>query len=235
MAEVIKSSTLPANEVQLIKLTDFREEAQELLIKAQQEAAAIKEKAYQEAEEIREAAYLEGMARAEAENESRVQAEVAQQNQHFTLNLKNIRQQLDQAEELWRAGSENRFLQLILEAATLLTRKEMGSDRSISQQWLQEALDLARGSTRFEVHVPPAELRHYEFMQKALLNNDEMESIQFLADDQISPGGCKLCLANGEIDQQLEAQVARLWEELFGRPLECKNRFSKIIRNQEAV
>ena len=80
---------------------------------------------------------------------------------------------------------------------------------------LREALELAAGSTHLRIHLNPAD--HETLGPQAETLIAEFSSLgpaKLVADPQVTPGGCRVETRFGIIDQQFEAQLARIEEEL---------------------
>ena len=80
---------------------------------------------------------------------------------------------------------------------------------------VREALELAAGSPTLRVFLNPADYETFKG-QVELLAKECARSAQteIIADPDVTPGGCRLETRHGVIDQQFEAQLARIEEEL---------------------
>ena len=80
---------------------------------------------------------------------------------------------------------------------------------------IRESLELATGSCEIQVHLNPAD--HETLKPQLQLLEAELEKlapVQFVPDSQVTRGGCRVETKFGTIDQQIEAQAARIEEEL---------------------
>ena len=67
------------------------------------------------------------------------------------------------------------------------------------------------------MHVNPAEeARLEEYLPELLGHLRQIEEVELVGDETVSPGGCVLRLGSGEIDARMETQLASISEELLG-------------------
>ena len=80
---------------------------------------------------------------------------------------------------------------------------------------MREALELAAGEDHLRLHLNPAD--HETLGPRVTLLIKELSGLatpEVVADPAITRGGCRVETRFGVIDQQFEAQLARIEEEL---------------------
>ena len=90
---------------------------------------------------------------------------------------------------------------------------------------IREALELAAGSAQVRLHLHPED--HKALGGQVQLLVQEMSGLgeaEVIADAGVSRGGCRVETRFGTIDQQFEAQLARIEEELSEIPAELEVR-----------
>jgi flagellar assembly protein FliH len=86
----------------------------------------------------------------------------------------------------------------------------------ITVELIREALQLAAGNERITLRLNPTDhetLRDHIAKLTAEMNS--LAETRVVADSSITAGGCRVDTEFGSIDQQLEAQLARITEELL--------------------
>ena len=102
------------------------------------------------------------------------------------------------------------------EIAKRLVRRELAHDPKITLALVREALELAAGSPQLRIllnpkdHEDPSRRR----VERWSRSWPALAEAEVVADADITPGGCRVETAFGTIDQQFEAQLARIEEEL---------------------
>jgi flagellar assembly protein FliH len=119
------------------------------------------------------------------------------------------------------ADHEQRLVDEVLDLAVLLARQIVGESLVVNREFLQtivaEALwQLPQSTQRIDLHVHPHDLAIVENH----LEQDPLRSrCHFVADQTITPGGCRIETPETEIDATLELRWKRLMAAL-GRSAE---------------
>jgi flagellar assembly protein FliH len=190
---------------------DMATQAKQYLDKVRADAASIIAQAHQEAATIRKRAEQEGRQAAMAAME---QAVVKQLGTVLPA-LRQAIQDIHQAKQAWLTHWEATGIHVAAQIARRLIRRELTVQPDIPLALLREALTLAAGSPQVRIHMNPADHRAIEHQAQALIQ--EMSGLgetQLIADPAITTGGCRVETRFGIIDQQFEAQLARVEEEL---------------------
>ena len=104
--------------------------------------------------------------------------------------------------------------------AQRLIRRELTGHPEITLSLLREALELAAGNSQLRIHVHPEDHRTLGKQVEMLVEElSGLADAELVADEEISRGGCRVETRFGTIDQQFEAQLKRIEEELTNYPL----------------
>jgi flagellar biosynthesis/type III secretory pathway protein FliH len=181
-------------------LEKVRGEARQIVIQAQQEADAIRRRAEQEGRQAAMQA-VEGMVRKELTT--------------VVPALRLAVQSIQEAKHSWLRHWEGTAVHVAGAIAAKLVRREISRHPEVTMSLVREALELASGSAEVRISMNPTDLDAMRGQLKVLL--DEVAPLckaEFDADADITQGGCKVETRFGVIDQQFEAQLKRIEEEL---------------------
>ena len=186
-------------------LDRVRAEAARIIADARREATHIKAKA---TEEGRQAAILAA--------QSSLRAKLDQQLANILAALRQAADSIEHARHAWQAHWEQHAVRLAAAIAARLCRRELSRQPQITLQWIREALNLAAGNAEISLHLNPddhaALAAHAEAISKQLT---ALGTVQIVPDAAITAGGCRVDTEFGSLDQQVEAQLARITEELL--------------------
>jgi len=173
------------------------------------------EQARREAAAVRQEAEIAGRQAAEQAIERILDEKVAKQMKTLTPALQAAVKQIDDSRQQWMAHWETAAVNLAVDIAGQLTRQELTRRPEIALQWTRQALELAAGAGEVCIRLHPADeqsiARQVEQLAHALV---PLATVQVVADEAISLGGCRVITEFGVIDQQLETQLQRIKEEL---------------------
>jgi flagellar biosynthesis/type III secretory pathway protein FliH len=190
---------------------DMAFQADQYLKKVRAEAAQIVAKAQQQADAVRQQARQEG----HQAGWQAVEQIVRQQLATALPALKNAIQDIQHAKQAWLAHWEAGAVHVAAAIAQRLIRRELTRHPEITLTLVREALELAAGSSQVRIHLNPAD--HQQIGPQAEMLIKELSTLttaELLPDPQITPGGCRVETRFGVIDQQFEAQLQRIEEEL---------------------
>jgi flagellar assembly protein FliH len=185
-------------------LDEVRAEAGKIIAQAQRDAVAIRKRAEQEGRQAAAQAAVKA-------------AEQAMEKQLTTL-LPALRQaiaDIHQAKQAWLAHWEATGVHVAAAIARRVMRHELTRQPEVPLKLVREALELAAGSPQIRIHLNPTD--HDTLKQKVLLLVHETAGLgeaEIVSDPAITPGGCRVETRFGIIDQQFEAQLERIEEEL---------------------
>ena len=181
-------------------LDKVRGEAGEIVAQAQREAGAIREKAQREGHQA---------------GRQEVEQIVRQQLATALPALRKVIEDIQHAKQAWLTQWEANAVHVAAAIAERLIRRELTRQPEITLTLVREALELAAGSSQLRIHLNPDDYK--EIGPRAELLVKELSSLttaELLADPDITPGGCRVETRFGVIDQQFEAQLKRIEEEL---------------------
>lgn len=185
-------------------LADVRAQAANLLVKAQREAIELRLRAEQE-----------GRQAAQSAAEAQVDERIAKQMSSLLPALTQAVQGIVEARQTWLAHSETAMLKVATAIASRIARREVKRQPDITLTLIREALEMAAGSTQIQLRLHPTDHAALGGQVQALVAElARAGGAEVIADETISTGGCRVDTRSGGIDQQFEAQLARIEEEL---------------------
>jgi flagellar assembly protein FliH len=211
MPTIIRAADQPDASRVAFNFDDMAERARQYLAEVRAEAAEIVAKARHEAAAIRKQAQEDGRQAAMLSVEQMVHKQLAT----VLPALRQATGDINLAKQAWLAHWEATGLHVAAAIARRVIRRELSAVPEITIGWIREALELAAGSTQVRLHLNPAD--HQALGHQVRMLTSEMAGlgeVQVLADAAVTPGGCRVETRFGTIDQQLDAQLARLEEEL---------------------
>ena len=190
---------------------DLAVQAQAYLDKVRAEAAAIVAQAKREAAAVRAQAEQQGREAAWQKVEEIVRKQLAT----ALPALGSVIEEIGHAKQAWLVHWEKSGIHLAAAIAERILRRELTHHPDLPLDLLREALELTAGSDRLRIYLNPADFEQIgprtEPLLKALA---PLAEATVLADEQITPGGCRIETELGTIDQRIEAQLQRIEEEL---------------------
>jgi flagellar assembly protein FliH len=194
---------------------DMAVRAEQYLKRVRAQAARIVREARNDAERIREQAEAEGRRIGEAQVEQTVARQLASELATLLPALRNVVEDILHAKQAWLTHWEKSTVHLAAAIAERLIRRELSQTPKITLTLVREALELAAGSSQVRIHMNPADRETLGPQVETLIKElSALASSELIADPQVSPGGCRVETRFGVIDQQFEAQLARIREEL---------------------
>jgi len=196
-------------------LTDMTSQAQDYLSTVRQEAIQIIQQARLEAEAIRQQAEQAGRQAAQEAIEGILDEKVAQQMQSLMPALDSAVSQIEDSKQQWLQYWETSIVHLSTSIAAHVIRRELKTEPELALEWIREALQLAAGSAEVSVHLHPHDLETLRGeIDRLAATFCPLAKGQIVADPSITAGGCRVETQFGTIDVQLEAQLARVEQEL---------------------
>lgn len=197
------------------RLSDMENQADDYLATVRQKAIQIIQQAKQDAENIHQQAEQAGRQAAQEAIESILDEKVGQQMQSLVPALELAVSQIEDSKQEWLQYWETSVIKLSSAIAAHIIRRELKTEPELSLQWIREALRLAVGGTKVSVHLHPND---HETLRDEV---DRLAAVfcpiaegQIVANDAITSGGCRVETEFGAIDVQIEAQLARVEQEM---------------------
>jgi flagellar assembly protein FliH len=216
MSTVIKAGTARhGSQATAFNFDDLSQQAQAYLDQVRVEAQKIVHEAQQQAKVIRQQAEIEGRADGQQAVEQLTAAHVAKQMETVLPALRQAISGLEQARQEWLATWEKQAVHVAAAMAACVIRREVSRQPEITLTLVREALQLAAGNPHVELHVHPAD---HEVLagglERLTQEFSRLSQVTLVADATLTRGGCRLQTRHGVIDQQIEAQLARIEAEI---------------------
>lgn len=218
MAGIIKASGLSENAAGgVLQAFHFDDVGQTYVSRVRSEASQIIADARREAAQIKTKAVEEGRQAALQAVEASLRQKLDQQLKNSLTALAQAAAEIEQSRHAWQQHWERQAVDLAAAIASRLCRRELAKQPEIAATWIREALELAAGSAQVTLRLHPQDHATLgERAQGIAKRVASLGAIQIVADDTITPGGCRVDTEFGSLDQQVEAQLARITEELLG-------------------
>lgn len=212
MSTVIRASERnKGTQTAAFNFEDMGRRSEQYLAKVRAEALQIVVKAQQEADAIRRQAEREGFTAAMQTVEGMIRNELSAVIPALKLAVQNIQE----AKHSWLRHWEAAAVRVAGAIAEKLVRREIGRHPEITLELVREALELAAGSSQVRIQLNPGDLAALGGQLSVLIDEiAPLAGAEVNADPEITSGGCRVETRFGVIDQQFEAQLKRIEEEL---------------------
>jgi len=127
--------------------------------------------------------------------------------------IQKLAQELKDKRDKIIKEAELTVIRLALQIARKVIHQEVSTNPDLILYVVRESLKKVADESKVKVRVNPADLRILEQNKDAIFPN--IEPLAFIADDEISCGGCVVETDSGIIDARLEAQLAEIEEALL--------------------
>jgi flagellar assembly protein FliH len=185
-------------------LDQVRAEASKIIAQAEQQAAAIRKRSEEE-----------GRQAATNAAERILDEKVGKQMLSLLPALKQAVTGLADAKQAWLMHWEKSAVHLAAAMAARIVRREVQKTPEISVKLVREALELAAGSAEMQIQLHPDDYATLgKQVDRLAAELSPAAQVQIVPDAKITRGGCRIQTQFGSIDQQFEAQLARIEEEL---------------------
>jgi flagellar biosynthesis/type III secretory pathway protein FliH len=194
---------------------DLAAQGHRYLEKVRREALQIVAKAQKDAQALRQKAEVEGRKAGQAAVEQSIQKQLGSQLTTLMPALRQAIEEIRHARQTWLIHWEKSAIHVAAAIAGRLARRELSQHPEIPLPLIREALELAAGGAELRLHLSPGDLAALKPQVEALLAEfSSLGTAELIADPQVTPGGCRVETRFGTIDQQFEAQLERIEEEL---------------------
>ncbi|GAF97578.1 unnamed protein product [marine sediment metagenome] len=196
-------------------LDDIAVQADRYMETVREQAAQILGAAEAEAEQVRQRAAEEGRQAAMQAVEKVLDEKVASQMKTLLPALQRMIQEVEHSREAWLAHWQKSAVRVAVAIAGRVIRREVTATPQIAVELIKEALELAAGSADISLHMHPTDHENLgPQAQRLAAEICQLSPAEVIADPKISLGGCRVETKFGAIDQQFEAQLERIVEEL---------------------
>ncbi|MGA2065373.1 MAG: FliH/SctL family protein [Thermoguttaceae bacterium] len=190
---------------------DMAAQAQGYLERVRGEAAKIVAEARGQAGAIRQQAQQEGRHAAMLAAEETIHKQLTGTLAALGRAVEDLRQ----AKQAWLAHWEAAGVHVAAAIARRLIRRELSRQPDIPLTLVREALELAAGDPQVRIRLHPADHQALGGQVRTLVAGmSGLGEAEIVADPAVTAGGCRVETRFGVIDQQFEAQLARVEEEL---------------------
>ncbi len=190
---------------------DIAARAKTYLGNVRTEAEEIVEQARREADAIRSRAERDGRQAAM----DAVEEMIRKQLSTALPALRKVIEDIQHAKQAWLTHWEAGAVHVAAAIAERLIRRELPEHPEITMTLIREALELAAGSSQLRIHMNPDDYKALGGQVEMLIEElSGLAGAEVMADKEITPGGCLVETQFGVIDQQFEAQLKRIEEEL---------------------
>ncbi|MGN6136875.1 MAG: FliH/SctL family protein [Aureliella sp.] len=223
MATILKQSQLQLSgadqRLVAFNIDDVQQRAQAYLQQVRQQAAEMLAAAQREAESVRNKARSEGQADAQKDLAQQVEDRARQLTEERIRTATAACQQavdsLSSDTTQWLQEWRDVTIDLAIAMAEKLVRQSMAQGLEPLRVWLEEALMLMRDARDVHILVHPDDFTWAgRYLQQMAKHVPHAGTAEILPDPEVSRGGCIVRCGQGQIDQQLESQLARLGEQL---------------------
>lgn len=208
-------------------LDSVRQRAKQILEEAASEVKSLKAQFLEETKDLRTEAekkgYQDGLEKGIADAQNQIQQNVQERLQQEiqpavssaeTVMLRLLEQYAALQKELAQ-NWEKSFLELICRISKAVIRRELKNDPQITLHWIREMLELSSSSNSFVLQMNPED---EELLKNSLeqLKSEfrQLGELEIKIEPSLERGDCILRSENGQLDQRLDVQLARIEEEL---------------------
>ena len=218
MAGIIKAAGLTEHAVgATLRAFQFDDVGQAYLDRVRGEAAQLLADAKRQAAQIKAKATEEGRQAAIQVVEASLRTRLDQQLHSALAAVKQAAHEIAQSRQTWQQHWEQHVVALAVAIAGRICRRELAAQPEITLALVREALELAAGNAEITLRLHPDDhvslADRTDAIRKTL---STLGAVRVVADPAITAGGCRVDTQFGSLDQQLEAQLARINEELLG-------------------
>jgi flagellar assembly protein FliH len=194
---------------------DLALQAEAYLRKVRAQAEQIVAKAAKDAAALRKAAEADGRRMGEQAIADLVDQKITRQLETVLPALRTAVGDIERSKQGWLANWERQAIHLAAAMAARICRREVARQPEITLQLVREALELAGTNTRLRVCLHPDDHAALESqLGHVVAEFSRLATAEIITDAHISRGGCRVETDFGVVDQQFEAQLARIEEEL---------------------
>lgn len=215
MSTVIKSGAASLPQQVAFNLEDISQQAGKYLDQVRVQAAQIVVEAQKQADAVRRKAEEEGKQAAMRAVEKVLEEKVAKKMETLLPALQQVVRDFTDAKQTWMAHWEKVAVRLACSIAGKLVRQELKRQPEITTALVREALEMASGASQLRICLNPADVETLGGQIERLRSEfRRVGTAEIVGDARVTPGGCRLETQHGVIDQQFEAQLARIEVEL---------------------
>jgi flagellar assembly protein FliH len=227
---VIKADQAPAT-VSTFSMADIEKQAklvllgakvraERLLVAAQEEGEQIKREAHTQAlAEGRRAGIAEGLELGRKQGRDEALAGQREELAELVGAMTQAVQELDGARLALEAESKTAVIRLAIAIAERVTKRLGVVDAEVAVANVEEALRLVVHSADVRIAMHPSQRATLtDVLPRIRAKWPAMKHVDLVEDGSIAPGGCRIYSGGGEVNADLDLQLARIAEELVPGP-----------------
>jgi flagellar assembly protein FliH len=194
--------------------------AERLLVAAQEEAEQIKREAHAQAlVEGREAGIAEGLELGRRQGKDEALAAQGKELTELVGAMTRAVQELDAARLALESESKTAVIRLAIAIAERVTKRLGVVDPEVGVANVDEALRLVVHSADVRIAVHPSQKATLaDVLPRIQAKWPALKHVELVEDATLAPGGCRIHSGGGEVDADLDLQLARITEELVPSP-----------------
>jgi flagellar assembly protein FliH len=224
---LIKSNNAPVN-VSAFSLADIEAQAHAIIVRAKSQASRILVESQRLSEEIKKQAQDTGWAQGrdvgyqrgheEGLDAGRQQAlaEHRESLQALIDALTTASTELNESRRMLETEASTDVLRLSVAIARKVTKQIASDGPAVVTANVRDAMKLAVHASDVRIAVHPSQKQTLEAVLPELQTQwPALEHVSLIEDESLSPGGCRIFTAGGQIDADLENQINRIAAELI--------------------
>jgi flagellar assembly protein FliH len=228
---LLKSTSSRPDGASVLNLLDIEESARAMLFRAQAQADQMLAAARVEADRVRAAAMQQGkqlglaeglklgkqqgIAQGVAQGKQQALAESKAQLTQLTSTLTQVLAEIDGAALRIEEAARVELLDLALGVAQRVCKSLGSLEPAVLEANVREAIRVvvAKHAIRISIHPSQRDLLT-DLLPQLKLAWPQLQQVEVLSDEAVSPGGCVVRSHNGAIDATLDGQLERIVEQL---------------------
>jgi flagellar assembly protein FliH len=225
-AVVIKSgdTVLDAALIAQFELDSLSGLTDEAMRQADRDANSIRAQAEFEAERIRADARDQGYALGLGQGQSQGRQEGRQEAiakfqssaSHLSSSLEAALAEVENSKRNLISRCHRDLIRLAIVIAERILKASVERDSSIAIRNVEAAVDLVSATTDLEIRMNPKEALCLRDSGLPLLHRIQVQRhVELVEDESITPGGCLIKTADGDVDAQLETQLEQIVAEIL--------------------
>lgn len=212
----------------LFNLNDFDLEAKAILDLAKKQAeemlAATRNDILQKKNEAEKKGFSEGNARGYKEGhekglkdgEKAGILDIEKKTAHLKTNLTNIINQLEAAKTEILQRAESDLIRLSIEISKKITKAKFENEPELVKQSVVSAIKFTALKSDIIITINPLDKSIIEtFLPELKTKFDELEKISLIENIKLERGGCQISSKAGAVDQSLESQFQKIYQQLL--------------------
>jgi flagellar assembly protein FliH len=211
-------------------MADVEAAAKRVLLRARQQAEQLLLDAQNEAEALKEQAKVEGLEQGRAEGvrlgvEAGHAQALGEHRELFTQTIAALAAaaaELDAGRQRLEADGLREVVQLASAIARRVTKRQGLVDEAVLAANVAEAMRLVVHAADVQIAVHPAQRNTLEAaLPRLRIEWPSLKHVDLVDDPTLAPGGCRIFARGGQVDADLDTQLDRVIADLLPEANEC--------------